>query len=365
MENDGHGDEGPLVSVVVAVYERKEKTIACAKSLVAQTFTNAEIIFVDDGSMDGTPDALEAIADTSARLPIQVIRNERNLGANTSRNRGCRAARGSLIAFLDSDCVASPTWLEELVRPFDDPQVGAVSGLVEDVCDGNQWELAFRGTHRLPHRGPSSRITSCNLCVRAALLPDGAWDETRPTRKNAEGTRPDTAISARCDEEGLNLGIRAAGWKVLAEPSAKVKHNHPYTRKSLFRQAFYGGCSACEIVYKYRLGPRKDLGPIAFSWVLLLICLPIAPFTSWWILLLPAGMASLAMAAISYNELANKGKNFGELLRAAPALFVYYHVRLTGYLWRRIQILLHDQLIDRVDPSDLGRSLPRAPESAR
>ena len=352
----------PRVTVVVAAYERKAKTVACAESLAAQTIDRAEVIFVDDGSADGTPDAVQAVADRSERIPIRVIRNARNLGANASRNRGCEAANAPLVAFLDSDCVAEPTWLEELVRPFEDPTVGAVSGLVEDGCSDNIWELAFRGTHRLPRRGPSSRITSCNLCIRASLVPGGAWDETRPTRTDGPDNRPDTAISARCDEEGLNLGIRAAGWKVLAEPAACVQHNHPYTRRSLVRQAFFGGCSASEIVWKYRLGPRRDLGPILVSWLALVVALIAAPFTSWWVLAVPVAFAMLASSAIAWNELNNKGKSVAELLKASPALFVYYHVRLAGYLWRRIQLLVGRHPVDRVGPDELGRGMPRPPE---
>ena len=352
--------EGPRVSVVIAMFERRERSVACARSLAAQTIDRAEIIFVDDGSEDDTPEAVEAIA-AGSRIPMRVLRNERNLGANASRNRGVAAANAPLVAFLDSDCEASPEWLERLVEVFDaDPSLGAASGLVEDACVDNVWELAFRGTHRLPHAGPCSRITSCNLCVRRELMPTGAWDETRPTRKDRG--RPDTAISARCDEEGLNLAIRAAGWRVEAVPSASVKHFHPYTRRSLLRQAWFGGCSVAEIVHRYRLGPRKDLGPIAAFWVLLVVALVVAPFTSGWLLLVPALMAMLAAAAIGYNELSNKGKTVRELVRAAPALVVYYHVRLAGFLCRRGQMSCGVKPVGRIDPEEIARELPSPSE---
>ncbi|MBC03164.1 MAG: hypothetical protein CMJ34_07655 [Phycisphaerae bacterium] len=348
--------EIPRISVVVAMFERRDRSVACARSLAAQTIDRAEIIFVDDGSEDDTPDAVEAIAAES-RIPMRVLRNGRNLGANASRNRGVAAAAAPLVAFLDSDCEASEQWLERLVEAFDaDPTLGAASGLVEDACVGNIWELAFRGTHRLPHAGPCSRITSCNLCVRRELMPTGAWDETRPTR--TDGGRPDTAISARCDEEGLNLAIRAAGWTVHAVPTAGVRHFHPYTRRSLLRQAWFGGCSVAEIVRRYRLGPRKDLGPIAVFWVLLAIGLVVSPFTGWWVMSVPALVGLLAVAAITWNELTNKGKTVFELARASPALLVYYHTRLAGYLWRSTQMRFGGRPVEQVDIGDLARGLP-------
>lgn len=349
----------PRVSVVVAMFERREKTLRCAESLAAQTIDHAEIIFVDDGSEDGTPDAVDEVAARS-RIPMRVIRNERNLGANASRNRGVAASSAPLVAFLDSDCVADPDWLERLVGPFEaDPTLGAGSGLVEDACDESIWELAFRGTHRLPRPGPCSRITSCNLCVRRSLMPDGAWDESRPTR--TDGGRPDTAISARCDEEGLNLAIRAAGWSIEAIPDARAVHHHPYTRRSLLRQAWFGGCSVAEIQWRYRLGPRKDLGPILLSHLLLVLGIVLGASVSWWFLLLPVPAAGLATAAIAFNELRNKGKSIPELLRAAPAIAVYYHVRLAGWLWRRMQLRLGVRPIERVSPETLAASMPRPP----
>ncbi len=354
--------DAPRVSVVVAMFERLERSVACARSLAGQTIDRAEVIFVDDGSEDGTPEAVEVVARTS-RIPMRVVRNARNLGANSSRNRGVSLASAPLVAFLDSDCEAEPDWLERLVGPFEsDPRLGAGSGLVEDACVGNIWELAFSGTHRLPRPGPCSRITSCNLCIRRILMPAGAWDESRPTR--SDGGRPDTAISARCDEEGLNLAIRAAGWGVESIPAAKVRHFHPYSRRSLLRQAWFGGCSAAEIVHRYRLGPRRDLAPIALAWLLFALVLLLAPFTTWWLMVLPAAMAGLAVAAIAGNELVNKGKTVGRLLRAAPALFVYYHVRLLGFLFRRWQLRLGGAGVERVDPAQLAVGLPRPPESA-
>jgi glycosyltransferase involved in cell wall biosynthesis len=365
--SSGPSDPAPQASVVVAAFGRTRKTIACIESLLAQRGVVAEIIVVDDGSPDGTADAVaELLAHEAARATghrTLLLRNERNLGANPSRNRGVEAATAPIVAFIDSDCTADPDWLANLLRPFADPTVGAVSGLVEDACDDNIWELLFRGTHRLPRRGPVSRIVIGNLAVRRALLAAQPLDESRPVRRRGADGLPDITISARSDEEGLNLAIRAAGWKVLAEPSARARHFHPYTRASLFRQAFFGGCSAAEIVWKYRLGPRKDLGPILLFDILLLAALAALPFLGAQALLAPAIALAPPVAAISYNELRNKGKTPLELLRIAPALVVYYHIRLGGYLLRRTQLLLGHRPIARVDPRELARGLP-SPERA-
>jgi hypothetical protein len=78
---------------------------------------------------------------------------------------------------------------------------------------------------------------------------------------------------------------------------------------------------------------------------------------AWW--LVPLGLASLSIAAIAWNELANKGKTVRELLRAAPALFVYYHARLAGYLVRRAGLAFGVRPPARIDRDELAASFPR------
>ena len=368
MEYGEPSAPAPRASVVIAAYGRREKTLACVRSVLAQDYARQaglmEVILVDDGSPDGTADAVEELV-AGAPFACRILRNEKNLGANRSRNRGVRAARGELVAFLDSDCIASTDWLCRLVAPFDDPSVGAVSGLVDDMPATNIWELAFHGTHRLPRAGDVSRLVIGNLCVRRALLLAHALDESRPARIDPATGRPDLTVSGRSDEEGLNLALRAAGWRVVAEPSATAMHDHPYTRRALFRQAWFGGRSAAELVWKYRLGPRKDLGPIlvAHALVALSALAAGAEFSAIALTLFAAGLLSafLAVAAISYNELRNKGKSPVELLRAAPALFVYYEIRAAGYALRRLSLLLGRARIDRVRKADLAAVLPAPP----
>ncbi len=333
----------PRVAVVVAFHGRAERTLAALESLLAQRFGSPggddfAVVLVDDGSPDDTATRVAARLERPDAARAVLLRQPTNLGANAARNRGVASTDAPLVAFLDSDCRAEPDWLATLVRVLDDEAVGAASGRVEDTASSNIWELAFRGTHRLPRRGPVSRIVIGNLCVRRALL-GGGLDESRPTRLDPRTGRPDIAISARSDEEDLNLALRAAGWKVVAEPDAVAWHDHPYTRRSLLRQAWYGGQSAAELVWRHRLGPRKDLGPIVLAWIALVAALVALPWTGPVALLAPAAAALLPVAAISYNELANKGKRPLELVRAAPALVVYYHWRLAGYLVRRVQLV--------------------------
>ena len=95
----------PSVSVVIPAYNRAATMVAAIDSVLRQTWTDFELIVVDDGSTDGTLAAAAAVADPRLRL----VPAPRNLGAAGARNLGVEEARGTWIAFQDSD----DEWLPE------------------------------------------------------------------------------------------------------------------------------------------------------------------------------------------------------------------------------------------------------------
>ena len=115
------------VSVVIPTYNHALFLREAVDSVLAQTVAPVEIIVVDDGSSDETPAILASYGDR-----IRVIRQE-NGGVAVARNTGIVAARGELLAFLDSDDVWLPRKLELQLQLFDrDPDLGLVHSAVED-----------------------------------------------------------------------------------------------------------------------------------------------------------------------------------------------------------------------------------------
>ena len=102
----------PSVSVVVTTRDRADRLEALMDSLRKQTLKAGEweLIVVDDGSRDRTPDLL-AQARTEGSLDLTVVRHERPVGPGAGRNAGWPAARAALVAFTDDDCEADPDWL--------------------------------------------------------------------------------------------------------------------------------------------------------------------------------------------------------------------------------------------------------------
>lgn len=103
--------EKPLLSIIVPVYDVERYLPKCLDSILAQTFTDFELILVDDGSPDNCPALCDAAAAKDAR--IRVI-HQKNGGLSAARNAGLDAARGGWIGFVDSDDYIAPEMYEAM-----------------------------------------------------------------------------------------------------------------------------------------------------------------------------------------------------------------------------------------------------------
>ncbi len=106
---------GPTFSVVVPTCNRAERLTRCLRSVLRQTIDDHEVIVVDDGSIDGTPGAVAALAEPRVRY----LRQD-NAGTSAARNAGAGLARGRWLIFLDDDDEVRPGWLaglREVITP--------------------------------------------------------------------------------------------------------------------------------------------------------------------------------------------------------------------------------------------------------
>lgn len=101
----------PEVSVIIPVYNTEQFLEDCLNSVLAQTFTDFEIIAVDDGSTDNSAAIVKQFAAKDNRI---VIIHQENKGISEARNTGIKAARGNWITFVDSDDMLAPSFLQKL-----------------------------------------------------------------------------------------------------------------------------------------------------------------------------------------------------------------------------------------------------------
>lgn len=102
----------PKVSVIVPVYNAEKYLERCVESLVNQTFADLEVILVDDGSKDASPQICDRLAAADARVKVLHCANA---GVSTARNRGIDAASGEFLSFVDSDDYMSLDAYEKLL----------------------------------------------------------------------------------------------------------------------------------------------------------------------------------------------------------------------------------------------------------
>ncbi|MGE6208644.1 glycosyltransferase [Aeromonas media] len=100
-----------LISIIMPAYNREDTIMAAITSVLAQTYSHFELVIVDDGSTDGTVQVVESFADDRIRL----IKGPGRSGVSEARNIGLRAAKGELIAYLDSDNTWQPEYLSAMV----------------------------------------------------------------------------------------------------------------------------------------------------------------------------------------------------------------------------------------------------------
>jgi glycosyltransferase involved in cell wall biosynthesis len=106
----------PLLSVIIPVYRVEHYLHECVDSVLSQTYTNLEVILVDDGSPDNCPALCDEYAGQDNR--IRVI-HQSNQGLSAARNAGLDIATGQFIAFVDSDDLVSPDYFEAALSLFD------------------------------------------------------------------------------------------------------------------------------------------------------------------------------------------------------------------------------------------------------
>lgn len=131
------------VSVIIPIYNAESYLERCLDSVCRQTYTDLEIIAVNDCTPDCSMDIVEQFAKKDSR--IRVVENPCNMGAMVARNKGCEVALGDMFCFLDSDDYLVPDAIECLMARYEETGADIISaGLVLHVADDK--EMFYRST---------------------------------------------------------------------------------------------------------------------------------------------------------------------------------------------------------------------------
>jgi glycosyltransferase involved in cell wall biosynthesis len=157
-----------LITVIVPVYNEVRTVRAVIDRLLTLRFpVPAEIVVVDDGSTDGTREALAGIQ--SAGLPVTILLAERNGGKGSAIRRGLAAARGSIVAIQDADLELDPRELVALVQPILNGDTGVVYGsrfLKTSAAVPAMTAIANRVLTRLTNLLYGAALTDMETCYK-------------------------------------------------------------------------------------------------------------------------------------------------------------------------------------------------------
>lgn len=242
----------PIVSIVMPVFNSGKTVAQAIASILNQTFTDWELLVIDDGSTDDTFEVAKSFADPR----IIVVRDDRNLRIPTRLNEGITTARGKFLARMDGDDIAYPNRLEiQLDYLYQHPEVDLVAGWVAVFRSDGTAFGALRGfpTHEeiwqrswmgmlMPHPSWIGRIEWFRRNPYRII--DAAEDQDlliRTYDKSRFATLPRIVLGYR--EDGLCLRYRLAQrWQVCKSVVAYHSQHRHYSAvaRCLINQAVKG-----------------------------------------------------------------------------------------------------------------------------
>ena len=237
----------PFFSIVVPTYERHESLSKCVRSIQKMDYPRDrfELIIVDDGSNVPIKDACPAIQESCS---VSIL-SQANKGPAAARNLGAEHAKGDFLAFIDDDCIPTPTWLAELARPLSNHQsqlVGGrtINGLVTNLYSATSQLIVDEAySYFLSHNSDLSFIASNNMAVSAQLFfANGGFNPLFRTSEDRDF----------CDRWIMN------DLPLTYVSNAIVHHYHHLSLTSFAQQHFGYGRGAYQF---HRARARRGSGP--------------------------------------------------------------------------------------------------------
>lgn len=212
-------------SVIIPVYNREDLIHEALDSVFAQTFQDFEVIVVDDGSTDGTVDALQAYPE-----PVRIIEQE-NAGPGMARNTGIEAAEGTYVAFLDSDDRWFPWTLSSFhkaVHDYDNPSFVTGKSISEGIHSYQKQPFTcYVHKDYLATSSKNIQIFGCTCVVKRHLL------------EKVGGFSPRN-INGEDSDLWMKLGT-ADGFVQIASPSIHIYRRHTDSAVSNLWRSYLGG----------------------------------------------------------------------------------------------------------------------------
>lgn len=259
------------LSIITVNYRQPEATLALLRSIARQSFRDMEVIVIDNSPL---ADFTDAFIQSCPGVRVQV--NQDNVGFAAANNQGMALARGRYFFLLNNDTEVCEGFFSECLKPFSDPNVGAVSPL---ICYHEQPDLiqyaGFTNVNILgQNRTVGNRETDLGQFVHTVPTPyaHGAAMLIRREVWLAVGGMPEDFF-LYYEELAWSVKIRQAGYQILFHPAAKVLHKASLStgRESLLK-TYYLNRNRLQFMWRYETDRWRRL---AFTAYFLLAAFPL------------------------------------------------------------------------------------------
>jgi peptidoglycan/xylan/chitin deacetylase (PgdA/CDA1 family)/GT2 family glycosyltransferase len=229
------------VTVIVPAYNEEAGIEASVRSLVASTHP-VQVVVVDDGSTDRTSEIVAGMG----LAQVTLIRRE-NGGKPAALNTGLSAAEHELVVMVDGDTILEADTISNLVRPFADPQVGAVSG---NAKVANRGGLLGRWQHIEYVIGFNMDRRWYDLAQCMPTVPGAVGAFRAQAVRDVGGVSQDTLA----EDTDLTMALGRAGWRIVYQENARAWTEAPASLRALWRQRYRWCYGTMQAMWKHRGG---------------------------------------------------------------------------------------------------------------
>lgn len=232
----------PPVSVIIAARNERKVITRTVASVIDSDYPNYEVIVVDDGSSDGTAEAVRR--EFRGNRSVRVL-SQSNLGKAAALNRAIAEASHEILVTLDADTLLCPSTMGNLVRHFADPNVAAVSGNLK-AGNTKKWIASLQSIEYVCGFNLDRR--ALDLLNAVAVVPGaaGAW------RKSAVLEAGSHALDTVAEDTDLTLAIRRRGHRIRYDEEAIAYTEVPETLTGLARQRLRWTFGTLQSAWKHR-----------------------------------------------------------------------------------------------------------------
>jgi GT2 family glycosyltransferase len=247
------------VTVIVPAYNEVAGIEATLGSLQRSRWrAGIEVIVVDDGSTDGTAEVVEQLGLPGVRLIRQA-----NAGKPAALNAGLAVATTEVVVLMDGDTVFEPDTIAELVAPFADARVGAISGNAKVI---NRRGLLGRWQHIEYVIGFNLDRRMLAMCHAITTVPGAVGAFRMAALRDVGGVSSDTLA----EDTDLTIALTRAGWRVAYQDRALGWTEAPSSVGDLWRQRYRWSYGTLQAVWKHRgaLPQGRGMGLVGVPYAL-------------------------------------------------------------------------------------------------